>query len=98
MPWGGTGWTSAARRSCGGSGRISPSSTRAGTPPRSGRSTSSTARNRREEAESVTVLIAGESWMTHSIHVKGVDSFTTSSYEEGVGYLRAALEGGDFEV
>ena len=38
------------------------------------------------------VLIAGESWMTHSIHVKGFDSFTTSSYHEGVGPLRKALE------
>jgi uncharacterized membrane protein len=38
------------------------------------------------------VLIAGESWMTHSIHVKGFDSFTTSSYHEGVGPLRTALE------
>ena len=30
--------------------------------------------------------------MTHSIHVKGFDSFTTSSYHEGVGPLRTALE------
>ena len=39
------------------------------------------------------VLIAGESWVTHSIHQKGFDSFTTTSYEEGVGPLRAALGG-----
>ena len=38
------------------------------------------------------ILIAGESWVTHSIHVKGFDSFTTSSYEEGVRWLKAALE------
>ena len=44
------------------------------------------------------VLIAGESWVTHSIHQKGFDSFTTTAYEEGVGPLRAALEAGDFEV
>jgi uncharacterized membrane protein len=37
------------------------------------------------------VLIAGESWVTHSTHVKGVDSFTTSVFEEGVTPLRAAL-------
>lgn len=37
------------------------------------------------------VLLAGESWMTHSIHVKGFDSFTTSSYNEGAGPLREAL-------
>lgn len=37
------------------------------------------------------VLIVGESWVTHSTHVKGVDSFTTSVYEEGVAPLRGAL-------
>lgn len=37
------------------------------------------------------VLIAGESWMTASTHVKGVDSFTVHSYVEGVGPLRDAL-------
>jgi uncharacterized membrane protein len=40
------------------------------------------------------VLIAGESWVTHSIHQKGFDSFTTTAYEEGVGPLREALERG----
>ena len=44
------------------------------------------------------VLIAGESWVTHSIHPKGFDSFTTTSYHEGVGPLRAALEAGGFVV
>ena len=44
------------------------------------------------------VLIAGESWVTHSIHQKGFDSFTTTSYHEGVGPLRAALEAGGFVV
>ena len=44
------------------------------------------------------VLIAGESWTTTSIHVKGFDSFTTVSYEEGVGALRDALLGARHEV
>ncbi len=44
------------------------------------------------------VLIAGESWTTHSIHQKGFDSFTTTEYAEGVGWLRAALEGGGWAV
>jgi uncharacterized membrane protein len=44
------------------------------------------------------VLIAGESWVTHSIHQKGFDAFTTTSYEEGVGPLKAALEDGGWEV
>jgi uncharacterized membrane protein len=37
------------------------------------------------------ILLCGESWVTHSVHIKGVDSFTTSSYVEGAGQLRAAL-------
>jgi uncharacterized membrane protein len=44
------------------------------------------------------VLIAGESWVTHSIHQKGFDAFTTTAYEEGVGPLKAALESGGFDV
>ena len=44
------------------------------------------------------VLIAGESWVTHSVHQKGFDSFNTTEYVEGVGPLRAALEGGGFKV
>jgi len=44
------------------------------------------------------VLIAGESWITHSIHVKGFDSFTTSAYEEGVHWLKTALEQADCRV
>lgn len=44
------------------------------------------------------VLIAGESWVTHSIHTKGFDSFTTTEYNEGVRWLRAALEHGGWDV
>ena len=36
--------------------------------------------------------------MTHAIHVKGFDSFTTSSYHEGVGPMRAALEAGGHTI
>ena len=46
----------------------------------------------------VIQLIAGESWMTHSIHVKGMDSFTTSAYVEGVEPLRRALTGRGHQV
>ena len=34
----------------------------------------------------------------HSIHQKGFDSFTTTEYAEGGGWLRAALGGGGWEV
>jgi uncharacterized membrane protein len=44
------------------------------------------------------ILIAGESWVTHSLHQKGFDSFTTTSYHEGVGPLRAALTASGFSV
>ncbi len=44
------------------------------------------------------VLIAGESWTTHSIHQKGFDSFTTTEYAEGVVWLRDALLAGGFDV
>jgi uncharacterized membrane protein len=44
------------------------------------------------------VLLCGESWITHSLHIKGVDSFNTSSYVEGAGQLRAVLEQAGIEV
>jgi uncharacterized membrane protein len=44
------------------------------------------------------ILIAGESWITHALHIKGFDSFTTSSYEVGVGYLQSALEEAGYDV
>lgn len=44
------------------------------------------------------VLLAGESWMTHSIHVKGFDSFTTSSYNEGGKPMIQALRNAGHEV
>ncbi|WP_210529286.1 glutamine amidotransferase [Rubellimicrobium arenae] len=43
-------------------------------------------------------LLAGESWTVHSIHQKGFDSFTTTDYAEGGGWLIAALEGAGWEV
>ncbi len=44
------------------------------------------------------VLLAGESWVTHSVHVKGVDSFNTSTYVEGADRLRQALGAAGLEV
>src|SRR5215472_12280010 len=44
------------------------------------------------------VLLAGESWVTHSVHVKGVDSFETSTYVEGADRLREALGQAGLEV
>lgn len=45
-----------------------------------------------------SVLIAGESWVTTSVHTKGFDSFTTTEYNEGVAWLRTALEQHGWQV
>ena len=44
------------------------------------------------------VLLAGESWLMHTIHQKGFDSFTTTAYGEGHQWLQAALEGDGWVV
>ena len=44
------------------------------------------------------VLLAGESWETFSVHIKGFDTFYTSKYEEGAEWLISALENNGFEV
>ena len=38
------------------------------------------------------VLLLGESWSIHMIHSKGFDSFTSTKYEEGSGYLISCLK------
>lgn len=49
-------------------------------------------------ADTVRVLVAGESWMTHMIHTKGFDSFTTSSYHEGGTEMLAAMRAAGLSV
>ena len=44
------------------------------------------------------VLIAGESWIMHTIHQKGFDDFRTTAYGEGHQWLSAALTAGGYEV
>lgn len=44
------------------------------------------------------ILLAGESWMSYTTHVKGFDSFYTSVYETGEKWLKAALEAGGYTV
>lgn len=38
------------------------------------------------------ILLVGESWVTHSYHIKGADSFLQSGYGEGTKWLRQVLE------
>lgn len=44
------------------------------------------------------VLIAGESWIMHTIHQKGFDDFRTTAYGEGHQWLSAALKVGGYDV
>ena len=44
------------------------------------------------------VLLAGETWFVHTLHVKGFDHFTESSYGEGAQWLIEALKEGGYEV
>ncbi|MGX8795114.1 glutamine amidotransferase [Fusibacter sp. JL298sf-3] len=44
------------------------------------------------------ILLAGESWMSYTTHVKGFDSFYTSSYETGEKWLKEALISAGHEV
>lgn len=46
----------------------------------------------------IKVLLAGESWTSHTIHIKGFDTFTTSDYAEGAGWLIAGLEKNGIDV
>jgi uncharacterized membrane protein len=40
----------------------------------------------------VSILLVGESWITHGSHIKGFDHFSNSIYETGHHYLKTALE------
>jgi uncharacterized membrane protein len=44
------------------------------------------------------VLIAGESWIMHTIHQKGFDDFRTTAYGEGHQWLSGALTAGGYDV
>lgn len=43
----------------------------------------------------IRVLLAGESWVSTAQHVKGVNLFTTSEYQIGIGALKEALADSD---
>lgn len=46
----------------------------------------------------VKVLLAGESWVSTSTHVKGFDRFSASDYQTGIVGLKRALEGSDIAL
>jgi uncharacterized membrane protein len=52
-----------------------------------------------EDRKSVgKVLFVGESWIKHTIHMKGMDYFTSVEYEEGAGIFLKCLKERGFEV
>lgn len=44
------------------------------------------------------VLVVGESWIKHTVHLKGFDQFHTTDYEEGAGVFLGALADSGFKV
>ncbi len=44
------------------------------------------------------VLVVGESWIKHTVHMKGFDQFHTTEYEEGGGAFLGALSSAGIEV
>ncbi len=44
------------------------------------------------------ILIAGESWINITTHIKGFDSFQTTVYKEGVSYIRNAFQKAGYDV
>ncbi len=49
-------------------------------------------------SSSLSVLVVGESWVKHTVHMKGFDQFHTTEYEEGAGVFLSALENAGFSV
>lgn len=47
-----------------------------------------------ELPRSLNILLAGESWILQTTHIKGLDFFTQCGYGEGTTWLRRAIEGG----
>ncbi|WP_214370079.1 glutamine amidotransferase [Pseudonocardia sp. H11422] len=50
------------------------------------------------ENGTLRILVAGESWIKHTIHLKGFDQFHTTEYEEGAGVFLDALDASGFQV
>tara|TARA_R110002073_G_scaffold275645_2_gene439419 strand:- start:477 stop:1244 length:768 start_codon:yes stop_codon:yes gene_type:complete len=51
-----------------------------------------------DKRAAISVLVVGESWIKHTVHLKGFDQFHTTEYEEGAGVFLAALEGAGYDI
>jgi uncharacterized membrane protein len=50
------------------------------------------------ETSALRVLVVGESWIKHTVHLKGFDQFHSTEYEEGAGVFLKALTTSGFDV
>ena len=50
------------------------------------------------KSSSLRVLVVGESWIKHIIHLKGFDQFHSTEYEEGAGVFLGALADAGYDV
>lgn len=46
----------------------------------------------------ISVLVVGESWIKHTVHLKGFDQFHTTEYEEGGGVFLDCLKSAGYDV
>lgn len=46
----------------------------------------------------VKVLFVGESWVKHTIHMKGFDQFHSTEYEEGAGHFLKCMDEAGFDI
>lgn len=47
---------------------------------------------------SIKVLFVGESWVKHTIHMKGFDQFHSTEYEEGAGFFLSCMADAGIDV
>ena len=52
----------------------------------------------RTHESALRVLVVGESWIKHTVHMKGFDAFNSTEYEEGAGFFLNCLEASGFAV
>jgi uncharacterized membrane protein len=50
------------------------------------------------DSTALRVLVVGESWIKHTVHLKGFDQFHSTEYEEGAGVFLGALAASGFNV
>jgi uncharacterized membrane protein len=53
---------------------------------------------RTTEEAALRVLVVGESWVKHTVHMKGFDHFQNTEYEEGAGVFLDSLAASGFDV